>query len=74
MSDDDLARVLQVNRIREEAEEDAAWVLAFYRPLIEGGMPPEDAFAATMAWMDAHLSPPVVEVSATYQREDEDAG
>lgn len=64
MADDDLAIALGVNRIREQAAEDASWVLAFHQPLVAAGLDEEHAFLLTQQWLEAQMAPQIIEVSA----------
>lgn len=74
-SNDDLARVLNVNRVREAAAEDAAWILAFWQPLMDAGMEPDHAMSLTQQWLEAQMTPEIVEVEApTSQRDDHRSG
>ena len=65
MSDDfDLSRALNTHRVREEAEEDAEWVAAFYVRLRRAApaLPDDDAFYLTRQWLEAHITPQLIEV------------
>jgi len=73
VSDDDLARVLGVNRVREEAQEDARWVAAFYVTLREAApeLPDDDAFYLTRLWLEAQITPQIIGVELTSASDDE---
>lgn len=65
MADDDLARMLDVNRNRELAVEDARWIATFYTTLRSEApaLPDDDAYLLTRQWLEAQMEPQIIEVT-----------